>query len=153
MRLWCFGIFFFLELHDDLDEGSQQRHETLLALNRLREIVQHPDNYCLDSSRGWRHCLWSHQIKLFWGQLRKHCLLSGLVFCGMHSFFQISSKFFSAIQSFYSRFFSILLTHEGSHREAYQDFQPSLTSSAAQPNFSRDIYFFWPRFEMCCFIF
>ena len=26
--------------------------------------------------------------------------------------------------------FSILLTHEGSHREAYRDFQPSLTSSA-----------------------
>ena len=25
-------------------------------------------------------------------------------------------------------FFSILLTHEGSHREVYQDFQPSLTS-------------------------
>ena len=29
-----------------------------------------------------------------------------------------------------SGFFSILLTHEGSHREAYRDFQPSLTSSA-----------------------
>ena len=27
-------------------------------------------------------------------------------------------------------FFKILLTHEGSHREAYRDFQPSLTSSA-----------------------
>ena len=27
-------------------------------------------------------------------------------------------------------FFSILLTHEGSHREAYRDFQPSLTSSS-----------------------
>ena len=27
-------------------------------------------------------------------------------------------------------FFSILLTHEGSHREVYWDFQPSLTSSA-----------------------
>ena len=27
-------------------------------------------------------------------------------------------------------FFSILLTHEGSHREVYQDFQPSLTASA-----------------------
>ena len=27
-------------------------------------------------------------------------------------------------------FFSILLTHEGSHREVYQDFQPSLTFSA-----------------------
>ena len=27
-------------------------------------------------------------------------------------------------------FFSTLLTHEGSHREVYQDFQPSLTSSA-----------------------
>ena len=27
-------------------------------------------------------------------------------------------------------FFSILLTHEGSHREVYRDFQPSLTSSA-----------------------
>ena len=27
-------------------------------------------------------------------------------------------------------FFSILLTHEGSHREAYRDFQPNLTSSA-----------------------
>ena len=26
-------------------------------------------------------------------------------------------------------FFSILLTHEGSHREVYRDFQPSLTSS------------------------
>ena len=26
--------------------------------------------------------------------------------------------------------FLILLTHEGSHREAYRDFQPSLTSSA-----------------------
>ena len=30
----------------------------------------------------------------------------------------------------YKAFFSILLTHEGSHREAYRDFQPSLTSSA-----------------------
>ena len=27
-------------------------------------------------------------------------------------------------------FFLILLTHKGSHREAYGDFQPSLTSSA-----------------------
>ena len=27
-------------------------------------------------------------------------------------------------------FFSILLTHEGSHSEVYRDFQPSLTSSA-----------------------
>ena len=27
-------------------------------------------------------------------------------------------------------FFKILLTHEGSHREVYRDFQPSLTSSA-----------------------
>ena len=27
-------------------------------------------------------------------------------------------------------FFSILLTHEGSHKEVYRDFQPSLTSSA-----------------------
>ena len=27
-------------------------------------------------------------------------------------------------------FFSILLTHNGSHREVYRDFQPSLTSSA-----------------------
>ena len=27
-------------------------------------------------------------------------------------------------------FFSILLTHEGSNREVYRDFQPSLTSSA-----------------------
>ena len=27
-------------------------------------------------------------------------------------------------------FFSILLTHKGSHREVYRDFQPSLTSSA-----------------------
>ena len=30
----------------------------------------------------------------------------------------------------FGHFFSILLTHEGSHREVYQDFQPSLTSSA-----------------------
>ena len=29
----------------------------------------------------------------------------------------------------YTSFFSILLTHKGSHREAYRDFQPSLTSS------------------------
>ena len=29
-----------------------------------------------------------------------------------------------------SEVFSILLTHEGLHREVYQDFQPSLTSSA-----------------------
>ena len=28
-------------------------------------------------------------------------------------------------------FFLILLTHEGSHREVYRDFQPSLTSSAS----------------------
>ena len=27
-------------------------------------------------------------------------------------------------------FFSILLTHKGSHREVYRDFQPSLTTSA-----------------------
>ena len=40
--IWCFG-FFFLGLHDDLDEGSQQQCETLLGLNRLREIVQRPD--------------------------------------------------------------------------------------------------------------
>ena len=39
----CFG-FFFLGLHDDLDEGLQQRRETLLVLNRLLEIMQHPDN-------------------------------------------------------------------------------------------------------------
>ena len=31
-------------LHDDLDEGLQQRSETLLVFNRLREIVQHPDS-------------------------------------------------------------------------------------------------------------
>ena len=31
-------------------------------------------------------------------------------------------------------FFSILLTHEGSHREVYRDFQPSLTSSAGSAN-------------------
>ena len=30
----------------------------------------------------------------------------------------------------HAHFFSILLTHEGLHREAYRDFQPSLTSSA-----------------------
>ena len=30
----------------------------------------------------------------------------------------------------YISLFSILLTHEGSYREAYRDFQPSLTSSA-----------------------
>ena len=40
--IWYFG-FFFLRLHNDLDEGSQQRHETLLALNKLLEIVQRPD--------------------------------------------------------------------------------------------------------------
>ena len=32
------------------------------------------------------------------------------------------------LKSFW-HFFSILLTHEGSHREVYRDFQPSLTSS------------------------
>ena len=31
---------------------------------------------------------------------------------------------------FLTQLFFILLTHEGSHREAYRDFQPSLTSSA-----------------------
>ena len=31
-------------------------------------------------------------------------------------------------------FFPILLTHEGSHREVYRDFQPSLTSSAGGAN-------------------
>ena len=30
----------------------------------------------------------------------------------------------------YECFFKILLTHKGSHREVYRDFQPSLTSSA-----------------------
>ena len=32
-----------MRLHDGLDEGSQQWHKTLLALNRFREIVQRPD--------------------------------------------------------------------------------------------------------------
>ena len=32
--------------------------------------------------------------------------------------------------------FLILLTHEGSHREVYQDFQPSLTSSASSTRLS-----------------
>ena len=36
--IWCFG-FFFLELYDDLDEGSQERLEALLALNRLCVFV------------------------------------------------------------------------------------------------------------------
>ena len=40
--IWGLG-FFFLGLHDDLDEGSQQRYKTLLVLSRLREIVQRPD--------------------------------------------------------------------------------------------------------------
>ena len=40
--IWCFG-FFLLGLHNDLDEGSQQRQETLLALNMLCEIVQRPN--------------------------------------------------------------------------------------------------------------
>ena len=31
-------------LHDDLDEGSQRRRERLLALSRLREIMQRSDN-------------------------------------------------------------------------------------------------------------
>ena len=31
---------------------------------------------------------------------------------------------------FWGVFFSILLTHKGSHREVYQDIQPSLTPSA-----------------------
>ena len=41
--IWSFGFFFFLGLHDDLDEGSLQRRETLLALNMHREIVQRPE--------------------------------------------------------------------------------------------------------------
>ena len=41
--IWFFG-FFLLGLHDDLDEGSQQRCETLMVLNMRREIVQHPDS-------------------------------------------------------------------------------------------------------------
>ena len=32
-------------LHDDLDEGSQQRREMLVALNMHCEIVQCPDRY------------------------------------------------------------------------------------------------------------
>ena len=41
--IWCFG-FFYLELHD---EGSQQKHEMLLALDMLREIVLRPGScYC-----------------------------------------------------------------------------------------------------------
>ena len=40
----CFG-FFLLRLHDDLDEGSQQWREMLLALNRLCKQIG------LDSSR------------------------------------------------------------------------------------------------------
>ena len=42
----------FLGLHDDPNEGSQQRRQTLLALNRLREIMQRPDKcnyFCLFS--------------------------------------------------------------------------------------------------------
>ena len=41
--IWCFE-FFFLGLNDDLDEGSQQGRE-MLALSRLREIVQRPDKW------------------------------------------------------------------------------------------------------------
>ena len=39
---------------------------------------------------------------------------------------ELNAKFKIEQQSF----FSILLTHKGPHREAYRDFQPSLTSSA-----------------------
>ena len=42
------------------------------------------------------------------------------------------SKLYKSVALSWSRelFFSILLTHKGSHREVYRDFQPSLTSSA-----------------------
>ena len=31
--IWCFGFFFFLEILDDCDEESQQRHEALASLD------------------------------------------------------------------------------------------------------------------------
>ena len=40
--IWCFE-FFFLRLHNDLDEGSQQLREVLLVLSRFREIMLRPD--------------------------------------------------------------------------------------------------------------
>ena len=40
------------------------------------------------------------------------------------------AEIFTTLEMYYRHFFSILLTQEGSHREAYRDFQPSLTSSA-----------------------
>ena len=44
----------------------------------------------------------------------------------------LENKFFGSLHSIsFLILFSILLTHEGSHREVYRDFQPSLTSSAA----------------------
>ena len=48
-----------LVLHDDLDEGSQQWCETVLALNRLREIVQHSYNCSDQVSRSLFSCLLS----------------------------------------------------------------------------------------------
>ena len=41
--IWC-SVFLFLGLHDDLEEGSQQQRETMLALNMRHEIVQRPDS-------------------------------------------------------------------------------------------------------------
>ena len=45
----------------------------------------------------------------------------------------------------WSPLFSILLTHEGSHREAYRDFQPSLTSSAGGAKGCSDYRFRAPQ--------
>ena len=49
----------------------------------------------------------------------------------MYQLGNISSRMITEVKQHWTYyFFSILLTHEGSHREAYRDFQPSLTSSA-----------------------
>ena len=127
--IWYFG-FFFLGLHDELDEGSQQRRKTLFALNMLCEIMLHPDRSsyfslfppCLFfASPGQLNCKRATHTHV--PQKRQNENRQSAWAC-------LNTQWTRAEISAILRFFSILLTHEGSHEEVYQDFQPSLTSSA-----------------------
>ena len=71
-----------------------------------------PESFCLLAAHGWCAHKYSDMEAAVGKTSSKLGRLTGIV----------------QFPPFFS--FSILLTHEGSHREVYRDFQPSLTSSA-----------------------
>ena len=60
----CIG-FIFWALHDDLDEGSQQRRVTLLALSRLCEIVQRSDTTRWRQTMSFKKCNSGSQVQFY----------------------------------------------------------------------------------------